>query len=93
MPSESHIVPVLVGNPQRCKAISDELLLRFGVYVQPINYPTVPRGTERLRLTPTPLHSDEHIDHLVAALTEIWSRITMQGCLVETARDSRQPEE
>jgi 5-aminolevulinate synthase len=93
MPSESHIVPVLVGNPQRCKAISDELLLRFGVYVQPINYPTVPRGTERLRLTPTPLHSDEHIDHLVAALTEIWSRITMQGCLVETARDSRQSEE
>jgi 5-aminolevulinate synthase len=93
MPSESHIVPVLVGNPQRCKAISDELLLRFGVYVQPINYPTVPRGTERLRLTPTPLHSDEHIDHLVAALTEIWSRITMQGCLVETARDPRQSEE
>jgi 5-aminolevulinate synthase len=85
-------MPVLVGNPQRCKAISDELLLRFGVYVQPINYPTVPRGTERLRLTPTPLHSDEHIDHLVAALAEIWSRITMQGCLVETARDSRQSE-
>jgi 5-aminolevulinate synthase len=73
MPSESHIVPVLVGNPQRCKAISDELLLRFGVYVQPINYPTVPRGTERLRLTPTPLHSDEHIDRLVTALTEIWN--------------------
>ena len=67
MPSGSHIV--LVGNPQRCKAISDELLLRFGIYVQPINYPTVPRGTERLRLTPTPLHSDEHIDRLVAALT------------------------
>jgi 5-aminolevulinate synthase len=86
MPSESHIVPVLVGNPQRCKAISDELLLRFGVYVQPINYPTVPRGTERLRLTPTPLHSDEHIDRLVAALTEIWSSNTTQGCLVEPAR-------
>ena len=73
MPSGSHIVPVLVGNPQRCKAISDELLLRFGVYVQPINYPTVPRGTERLRLTPTSLHSDEHIDRLVTALTEIWN--------------------
>ena len=73
MPSESHIVPVLVGNPQRCKAISDELLLRFGVCVQPINYPTVPRRTERLRPTPTPLHSDEHIDRLVTALTEIWN--------------------
>jgi 5-aminolevulinate synthase len=73
MPSESHIVPVVVGNPQRCKAISDELLLRFGVYVQPINYPTVPRGTERLRLTPTPLHSDEQIDRLVTALAKIWS--------------------
>ena len=72
MPSESHIVPVLVGDPQRCKAISDELLLRFGIYVQPINYPTVPRCTERLRLTPTPLHSDEHIDRLVTALTQIW---------------------
>jgi hypothetical protein len=64
----SHIVPVMVGNPQRCKAISDELLLRFGIYVQPINYPTIPRGTERLRLTPTPLHSDEQIDRLVTAL-------------------------
>ena len=69
----SHIVPVVVGNPQRCKAISDELLLRFGIYVQPINYPTIPRGTERLRLTPTPLNSDEQIDRLVTALAEIWS--------------------
>src|SRR5690242_8889547 len=74
MPSESHIVPIVVGNAQRCNAISDELLLRFGIYVQPINYPTVPRGTERLRLTPTPLHSDEQIDRLVAALAEIWNR-------------------
>jgi 5-aminolevulinate synthase len=79
MPSESHIVPVLVGDPQRCKAISDELLLCFGIYVQPINYPTVARGTERLRLTPTPLHSDEQIDRLVTALTEIWSRNIAQS--------------
>jgi 5-aminolevulinate synthase len=76
MPSESHIVPVLIGDPKRCKAVSDELLLRFGTYVQPINYPTVPRGTERLRLTPTPLHSDEQIEQLVTALTEIWNRKT-----------------
>ena len=68
MPSESHIVPVVVGNPRHCKAISDELLLRFGIYVQPINYPTVPRDTERLRLTPTPLHSDEQIDRLWSAI-------------------------
>jgi Aminotransferase class I and II len=70
----------------RARPISDDLLLRFGIYVQPINYPTVPRGTERLRLTPTPLHSDEHIDRLVAALTEIWSSNTTQGCLMELAR-------
>ena len=86
MPSESHIVPVVVGNPQRCKAISDELLLRFGVYVQPINYPTVPRGTERLRLTPTPLHSDEQIGRLVTALAKIWSRSP-----VDSRRAGRSP--
>ena len=87
MPSESHIVPVLVGDPQRCKEISNELLLRFGIYVQPINYPTVPRGTERLRLTPTPLHSDEHIDSLVGALTEIWNGNTARkSWLMELAR-------
>jgi 5-aminolevulinate synthase len=86
MPSESHIVPVLVGDPQRCKAISDELLLCFGIYVQPINYPTVRRGTERLRFTPTPLHSDEQIDRLVTALTEIWSRRS-----VDSSRAGRSP--
>ena len=74
LPSDSHIVPVLVGDPLRCKDISDQLMERFDIYVQPINYPTVPRGTERLRLTPGPLHSKEDIERLVAAVSEIWGK-------------------
>jgi 5-aminolevulinate synthase len=75
MPSETHIVPVLVGNPELCKKASDRLLVRHGIYIQPINYPTVPRGTERLRITPTPFHSDELIDGLKDALLETWQAL------------------
>jgi len=75
MDNPSHIVPVLVGDPVLTKRITDALLDRFAIYVQPINYPTVPRGTERLRLTPTPLHSDADIDRLVKALLTLWTEM------------------
>jgi 5-aminolevulinate synthase len=72
MDNRSHIVPVMVGCPIRCKAVTDALLQQYGIYVQPINYPTVSKGTERMRLTPTPAHSDEQMAHLIDALGALY---------------------
>jgi 5-aminolevulinate synthase len=73
----SHIIPVMIKDPVKCKMIADELMDQFGIYVQPINYPTVPKGTERLRFTPGPLHSDADIDHLVQAINGLWQQCAL----------------
>ncbi|MDE2630836.1 MAG: aminotransferase class I/II-fold pyridoxal phosphate-dependent enzyme, partial [Alphaproteobacteria bacterium] len=78
MDSPSHIVPVMVGNAVCCKAVTDALLQNYAIYVQPINYPTVPRGKERLRFTPSPLHTVQMMDQLVAALGELWTQHALQ---------------
>jgi 5-aminolevulinate synthase len=75
--NQSHIVPVMVGNPVKCKWISDTLMDQYGIYIQPINYPTVPKGTERLRITPSPYHSDEDIAKLVHALSDLWGQCAL----------------
>ena len=77
LPNPSHIVPVMVKDPVKCKMISDILLDTFGIYIQPINYPTVPKGLERLRITPSPLHTDGDIDHLVRSLESLWSQCAL----------------
>jgi 5-aminolevulinate synthase len=75
MPTETHIIPVMVGDPELCRWASELLLHRRGIYIQPINYPTVPRGTERLRITPTPAHDGRLVEQLADAMVWVWREL------------------
>ena len=84
MDTPTHILPVMIGDAEKCKAASDRLLEKHGIYIQPINYPTVPKGTERLRITPTPLHDEVLIEHLAKALIETWDHLGLARGEAET---------
>eukprot|EP00483_Globobulimina_turgida_P002312 UN02314 len=90
--SNSHIIPLMIGDAKKCKIASDILLDKYKIYVQPINYPTVPKGTERFRLTPSPLHNDEMIDELVAALLDIWDTLNLNKTIPDIYHDPNQGE-
>jgi 5-aminolevulinate synthase len=92
LPNPSHIVPVMVGDPVQCKLLTDALLNRFGIYVQPINYPTVPRGAERIRLTPGPMHTDDDMARLVCSLDLLWTEMGLDRRPVWHERWQREAE-